>query len=61
MINLKINSFKHLKQYFLGTYYLHLGTLLNGHDDLCFHEECGATVEPDFTEEITTQGLMKAA
>lgn len=26
----------------------------------CLHEECGATVEPDFTEEITAQGLMKA-
>ena len=60
LINLKINSFKHLKQYFWAPIICIWGHN-NGHDNLCFHEECGTAVEPDFTEEITTQGLMKAA
>ena len=59
LINLKINSLKHLKQYF-GAPIICIWGHNNGHDNLCFYEECGATVESDFTEEITTQGLMKA-
>lgn len=55
----KINSLKHLKQYF-GAPIICVWGHNDGTTTFAFMKSVGATVEPDFTEEITAQGLMKA-